>query len=134
MGFRYDDIENAQDDTCKWLLDHAHYGQWRNWNDLRPLLMVHGKPGSGKSTAVKRAYELAQKTSLGRTAAVAFFFSSRGFSMQRKLEGFFRSMLHQLFKNNWSTNDEIFQEWQTRQKVVRPGWSWTVQELKWRFR
>ncbi|KAH7070789.1 heterokaryon incompatibility protein-domain-containing protein [Paraphoma chrysanthemicola] len=134
MDFRYSDIDNVQDDTCKWLLNHAHYHQWQSGAESSPLLMIHGKPGSGKSTAMKRAFELAQRDAPVHTTVAACFFSSRGFPMQSKLEGFFRSMLHQLFRKHDYANNEVFREWQSKQKVVRSGWSWTVQELKWRFR
>jgi ABC-type lipoprotein export system ATPase subunit len=48
--------------------------------------MIRGKPGSGKSTAMKRAYKLARESSPANESVIAFFFNSRGVSMETKLD------------------------------------------------
>ncbi|KAF2633598.1 hypothetical protein BU25DRAFT_464735 [Macroventuria anomochaeta] len=97
-------------------------------------LMVRGKPGSGKSTATKRAHELAGDSVSTDEAVVAFFFISRGASMETKLEGIFRPTLHQLLRSHGSINDDAFKEWQQRQKSTRSGWAWTARELQIMFK
>ena len=56
--------------------------------------MVRGKAGSGKSTATKRACKLAEERARANKVITAFFFNSRGVSMETRLEGSFRSTLH----------------------------------------
>jgi hypothetical protein len=92
--------------------------------------MIRGKPGSGKSTAMKRAYKLAREEAPTNETIIAFFFNSRGVSMETKLEGFFRSMLHQLLERHGSTNNDTFNEWKRKNSSIRPGWAWTVKELQ----
>lgn len=92
--------------------------------------MIRGKPGSGKSTAIKRACEIASKAIGQDEAVVAFFFNSRGAQIEKKLEGFFRSILHQLMRNQGPTNNDIFRRWQQTQSHTAPGWMWSLSELQ----
>jgi hypothetical protein len=50
--------------------------------------------------------------------------------METKLEGFFRSTLHQLLKSHGSTNDDAFTEWKRKNSSIKPGWTWTAKELQ----
>ena len=106
MEARHGAIDDAQDETCTWLLSHRCYSEWQNKGS--PLLMLHDKPGSGKSTARERAYNLARARNRGNEAVTGFFFSSRGDPMEAKLEGFFGSILHQFSQNRGSFDIEAF--------------------------
>ena len=50
--------------------------------------------------------------------------------METKLEGFFRSTLHQLLESHDFTHDEAFTEWKRKQCSIKSGWTWTVKELQ----
>ncbi|TAQ83163.1 hypothetical protein B7494_g8512 [Chlorociboria aeruginascens] len=53
-GLTADDYE-ARTDTCGWILTHDAYQRWID--NQHGLLWVKGKPGSGKSTLMKRIYK-----------------------------------------------------------------------------
>jgi hypothetical protein len=130
MEYRFHNIDDVEHDTCGWLLNHSHYQKWRSRPGSSHFLMIRGKPGSGKSTAMKRAYKLAEERASANEAIIAFFFNSRGVSMETKLEGFFRSTLHQLLKRHGSTKDDAFIEWKQKYSLIKSGWAWTVKELQ----
>ncbi|KIW80235.1 hypothetical protein Z517_06850 [Fonsecaea pedrosoi CBS 271.37] len=39
-----------QQGTCEWILENPNLRSWLDPEDNRPLLLLHGKPGSGKTT------------------------------------------------------------------------------------
>ncbi|KAL7770063.1 hypothetical protein ACKLNR_001447 [Fusarium oxysporum f. sp. zingiberi] len=92
MDGRPNEIGEAADGTCKWLLKHNTLIQWTRQH--RGLLWIKGKPGSGKSTIMK--YALGELPALCRadTQAFAFFFHGRGHELQRTPLGLFRSLLY----------------------------------------
>ena len=98
MDFRYVTIQAAHRQTCQWLFETAEYRRWRD-PELRQahhgLLWVKGKPGSGKSTMSKVALQYAQKTYVDEKN-LCFFFNGRGSSLEKSVEGMFRSLLHQV--------------------------------------
>jgi len=130
MEYRNHNVDDAQNDTCSWLLNHTCYQEWNSQTTSNPLLMIRGKPGSGKSTAMKRAYTLARETANAKEAVLAFFFNSRGIAMETNLEGFFRSTLHQLLEPKHCTDDEGFTEFKRKTSSMKSGWAWTVKELQ----
>ncbi|CAN9283498.1 unnamed protein product [Alternaria alternata] len=91
--------------------------------------MIRGKPGSGKSTAMKRAFNIAREEAPEDEVTIAFFFNSRGIPMETKLEGLFRSTLHQLFRRHNPANDALA-EWKQKASSIKPGWAWTSNELR----
>ena len=130
MEYRYHDVDDVQGDTCGWLLNHDHYQEWHGRGESRTLLMIRGKPGSGKSTAIKRACTLARERAHANEAIITFFFNSRGVPMETKLEGLFRSTLHQMLESRHVTDDEAFTEWKRKSSFIKSGWTWTVRELQ----
>jgi hypothetical protein len=92
--------------------------------------MVCGKPGSGKSTAMKRAYSIARNEARFNEVVVAFFFNARGVPMEIRLEGFFRSALHQLLQSSRVSRDEALEAWKRKSSSTRSGWEWTAKELQ----
>ena len=132
MDYRCSNVSEVEDGTCSWLLNHSHYQRWQSDTESSPVLIICGKPGSGKSTAMKRAYEIArQRAQIHKDQVVsAFFFNSRGTPMEKNPEGFFRSVLHQLLKNQSSFSDDAFALWQQKNSSIKPGWVWEVNELK----
>ncbi|KAK3617807.1 hypothetical protein LTR56_025041 [Elasticomyces elasticus] len=129
MDYRYHNIDNTQDNTCSWLLNHHCYQEWNSQAASKHILVIRGKPGSGKSTAMKRAYTLAQNCAREKEAIVGFFFNFRGVAMETKLEGFLRSMLYQLLQRRYCTDNEGFTEWKRKHSTLKSGWIWTTKEL-----
>lgn len=50
--------------------------------------------------------------------------------MEAKLEGFFRSTLHQLLKSRTCSYNHAFEAWKRKSDTLKPGWVWSVSELQ----
>lgn len=100
--FRQLSIEAPAENTCQWLPKTAYFKAWMertNVNSHMGLLQVIGKPGSGKSTLMKQAFE-ATRTSFRTSPGVCVlghFFDRRGQqALQHSTNGALRSLLYQL--------------------------------------
>ncbi|GAB7324003.1 hypothetical protein MBLNU13_g07405t1 [Cladosporium sp. NU13] len=100
MDSRIANIDSALKDTCRWLFQTSEYIRWRDrslFNDHHGFLWIKGKAGSGKSTMTKCAFEHAEENSHG-DAVVSFFFNARGHTLEKTVEGMYRSLLAQLLR------------------------------------
>ncbi|KAF7713452.1 Uncharacterized protein PECH_001310 [Penicillium ucsense] len=102
MDARRVTIENAHASTCAWFFDHPKFHEW-----LDPQMIAHhhgflwlsGKPGAGKSTIMKFTYlELKKATSRENSLIASFFFNARGDTLEKTVQGMFRSLLLQLLE------------------------------------
>jgi ankyrin repeat protein len=92
--------------TCQWLLEHESYLAWCDDSQLAKhlgFLWLKGKPGAGKSTLMRFAYEEHKRPESRRqrapkTVIAGFFFHARGEELQRSVTGMYRSLVYQLFK------------------------------------
>lgn len=94
-------IQRPYSATCAWLLKHAVYQQWSDRKPTVPLsrvLWIKGKPGAGKSTLMRFAYESAKKSIAKDEILLSYFFNARGSDLQRTTVGMYRSLLIQLFE------------------------------------
>ncbi|KAI8964916.1 hypothetical protein F5Y11DRAFT_363187 [Daldinia sp. FL1419] len=95
-------------DTRSWLFQHKTFQDWFHHRDIQThngLLWISGKPGSGKSTLMLKAYHHASRLQRsGGYCTAAFFFSTKSTSEQNGLlrnpEGLYRSLLHQLLPHH----------------------------------
>jgi hypothetical protein len=98
MDFRSATIAPAYANTCDWLFSASPYKRWRD-HDLvsehKGFLWIKGKPGAGKSTLMKHAWDHAQVTYRDETT-VSFFFNARGAALGKSVEGMYRCLLHQI--------------------------------------
>lgn len=128
MDYRQQEIENAPDDSSSWIFDHKSYKTWLEQG--YGLLWIKGKPGSGKSTLMKKIfknYETEQHVRL------AFFFHRRGNTLQQSLIGMFRTMLHQLLSQVPLVGTEFQHLWEKKKKweaTPERDWEWRVEELR----
>lgn len=100
MDSRYESIDPAHSDTCRWLFRKLEYIQWRDNRCLdshKGFLWIKGKAGSGKSTLMKCALEHAQST-LADDKVIFFFFNARGRNLEKSIEGMYRSLLSQMIR------------------------------------
>ena len=128
MQNRSHDISNAIEGTCKWLLQHKTYSSWAICD--RGLLWIKGKPGSGKSTLLK--YALDKHKTRDSALVLSFFFHGRGDELQRTPLGLWRSLLHQLLRQDPGALENLVNEFKTRQNQNgKPGedWHWHEKEL-----
>ncbi|PMD58736.1 uncharacterized protein K444DRAFT_415699 [Hyaloscypha bicolor E] len=131
---RQNRIETAEENTGDWILSHRAFETW----DKSPnssLLWLHGKPGSGKSTLVKRVVskmksmqakrrnishsnyekttrevdtEYVDQLATDHNIIVAsFFYSFRGGKNETSHTLMLRSLLYQILKDNKTGNTQI---------------------------
>ncbi len=127
-------IEEPAGDTCSWLFEHPLYQQW----DLRDeavmshgLLWIKGKPGSGKSTLMKRLVERSEERPREGGICISFFFSARGAGLERSIEGLYRSLTYQLVRERRTLLAQLTSL--ANEKEIRYGrgnWTWHVKEIK----
>lgn len=101
MDDRFYTIEATYAGTCQWLFKRKEYQAWRDPVNLyqhNGFLWVKGKPGSGKSTLMKFAFERDQDNQQ-EGIPVSFFFNARGSDpLQKTSEGMYRSLLYQIYE------------------------------------
>jgi hypothetical protein len=128
MDFRINVIDDAAENTCKWLCAHANYKKWIQTRSS--LLWIKGKPGAGKSTLIKYAVRQGNPDGV-RTAS--FFCNGRGSALEKSPLGLYRSILHQLLPrapDQLSRLALIYKErCQTRGEFGKI-WGWHEGELK----
>lgn len=98
---RQSTIDVAHAETCQWLLEDPHYRDWlepENLTDHHGFLWIRGKPGAGKSTIMKFTYSNMRKRRRKETVTAAFFFNARGQSLEKSIEGMYRSLLIQVIR------------------------------------
>ncbi|KAF6835506.1 hypothetical protein CMUS01_05730 [Colletotrichum musicola] len=94
-------IKAAHAKTCQWLLEDPNYRARLDPEKLiihDGFLWIRGKPGAGKSTIMKFAYSNMRKRRRKETVTAAFFFNARGESLERSVEGMYRSLLIQVLQ------------------------------------
>jgi hypothetical protein len=89
------------EDSLQWLWVHEQYQGWSSTNSS-DLLLIEGKPGSGKSTLTKYfKRNLLEREPLARQAAVAgFFYSNREGDQQTSHSNMLRSILFDVLDQN----------------------------------
>ncbi|KAM5342890.1 hypothetical protein ACJ41O_013856 [Fusarium nematophilum] len=131
MDGRPNEIGEAADGTCKWLLKHNTLIQWTRRH--RGVLWIKGKPGSGKSTIMKFALRKLPALCGADTQAFAFFFHGRGHELQRSPLGLLRSLLHQLLSRVPGALGDLVDYFDAKRKSMgEPGekWQWYLQSLQ----
>jgi hypothetical protein len=104
MNWRYKELEQVDvvDGTAAWLNSSDEFISWVSSGSLsqeQPLLVIEGKPGSGKSVLMQRAFAHARShcSSVPRGIYLSFFFdASKGDDLQNSFKGLCRSLLSQL--------------------------------------
>jgi hypothetical protein len=98
MEARRETISTSHSNTCEWLFEKPEYLGWRNpamMSDHFGFFWIKSKPGAGKSTFMEFLSRSAEKQ-LPEVQVVAFFFNARGETLEKSLEGLYRSLLHQI--------------------------------------
>jgi hypothetical protein len=113
--------------TCEWLSHTPEYAQWRDNSTLqahRRFLWIKGEPGTGKSTLIKHAVDVAEADPVEGECVLVFFCSCLRESIESTAEGLFRSMLHQMLEKT----PRLFNLLDKRRLkfAKRQGWSLAV--------
>ncbi|KAL3418862.1 hypothetical protein PVAG01_09083 [Phlyctema vagabunda] len=133
MNTREIEIQNTREHSCSWILDNKTYAGWINQG--HGVLWVKGKPGSGKSTLMKKIFQIMKQDEKDGYTYLSFFVSRRGAELQNKELGLFRTLLHQLFKRFPGVGIDFQSLFEEKQKEGRCGtaWNWTLVELRQSF-
>lgn len=104
MYVRAEQVETAHKDTLQWLHNPGSQGPGlESWlKDGQSVFWVQGKPGSGKSTAMKHVFRHWQTKSLlaSDCNVIGLFFTDRGGQEQRSWNCMLKAMLHELLYRN----------------------------------
>ncbi|KAL7932148.1 hypothetical protein V8C35DRAFT_329146 [Trichoderma chlorosporum] len=117
LDSRHATIKTQHTKTCQWLPAHPKYVEWLepiHFTSHHGFLWINGKPGAGKSTLMKFAYNHAKnkREATADAMVISFFFNARGVHLEKSTEGMYRSLLFQIIKNFPDVlydSDHIFQ-------------------------
>ena len=97
-------IDSPNPKTCEWIFNNSRYKLWETPNSgpgSRNVLWIKGKPGSGKSTLMKRiTLEHDKKALTASIFCFSFFFNARGAELENSPLGLYRSLLFQLLQKS----------------------------------
>ncbi|KAF5672509.1 ankyrin repeat-containing protein [Fusarium heterosporum] len=128
---RVNKISSEYEGSCDWLWSHPNFLEWSASRNSR-LLLIEGKPGSGKSTITKCFHKEAPKHIRGLKASIvaSFFYSYREGELQRSHKNMLRSILYDILLQDDTFFYHKAQEIYRRQQ----GKDWTYESLKHVFR
>ncbi|OCL02331.1 purine and uridine phosphorylase, partial [Glonium stellatum] len=125
-------ISPAHRKTCLWLFEQTEFNDWHNRSNTiehHGFLWIKGKPGSGKSTIMKTAYDRARKKQRHETI-VAYFFNARAPDLLEKSSlGMYRSLAHQLLTALPYLEHSFTESFLVKERHGEVD-EWTVQELQ----
>jgi hypothetical protein len=129
MDIRRQNIDIPTSETCTWLSELPKYQEWLQRQ--HGFLWLKGKPGAGKSTLMRRAFEDVTKDSDNASIVTAgFFYSSRGVFLERSALGLFRSILHQIFWKNRALLPQFLTAYNEKTAKYHREWQWQLEELQ----
>ncbi|CAG9986600.1 unnamed protein product [Clonostachys byssicola] len=133
---RESDITPALEKTGDWIFNNPDFVNWSKWKDTaqRPnnIIWLKGKPGSGKSTLMKKALYHSKALGLSDSVSVAgFFFTTRGnIQLQKTPAGLFRTILFDLLKQDKALLSAFILEFVKKRATPGCTVSWRVVELE----
>lgn len=131
MNYRQDEVLSTHQDSNDWIFRHERYIKWLS--EGCGLLWIKGKPGSGKSTLMKKIYKSIDENKSGEHVKLAFFFHRRGNALQQTPIGMFRTLLHQLLSQVPRFAGTFHDLWKQKKKwelESEQGWEWRFEELR----
>ena len=131
MNYRQEEVLSTHLDSNNWIFRHEKYTKWLS--EGCGLLWIKGKPGSGKSTLMKKIYKSINENKSGNHVKLAFFFHRRGNALQQTPIGIFRTLLHQLLSQVPCFAGTFHDLWKQKKKwelESEQGWEWRFEELR----
>ena len=131
MDYRHQEIRKAFPGSCTWIFHNESYQKWIN--EDRGLLWIKGKPGSGKSTVIKRILDSFAKQKAFGQIQLYFFFHRRGDPLQYTQLGMLRTILYQLLSQVASVRRIFNTAWEEKTRVQggeRYARNWQLEELR----
>ncbi|RXG50106.1 hypothetical protein VDGE_00962 [Verticillium dahliae] len=134
--WRLQQVVPAFEDTFEWLYSNKQlrFVDWLGSDE--GLYWIKGKPASGKSTLLKKAYtdartqkaQVALRAKGYKCTTAAFFFHDRGSPLQKSFEGFLKAVLHQILKDIPELRSVVHEGWRYFYRKSEP-FTWTTDKL-----
>ncbi|EEY17621.1 SERAC1 [Verticillium alfalfae VaMs.102] len=134
--WRLQQVVPAFEDTFEWLYANKQlrFVDWLGSDE--GLYWIKGKPASGKSTLLKKAYtdtrtqkaQVALRAKGFKCTTAAFFFHDRGSPLQKSFEGFLKAVLHQILKDIPELRSVVHEGWRYFYRKSEP-FTWTTDKL-----
>ncbi|KAJ9650362.1 hypothetical protein H2198_010331 [Neophaeococcomyces mojaviensis] len=132
MDARLHNIETPLSQTCTWLQSHEKFVTWTNPSQVEEhhgLLWLKGKPGSGKSTIMKKTLEWA-KAEWKDQVILSYFFNARASDkLEKSCLGLYRSLIYQLLSALESIRTLFVEEFSSKERDGHVE-SWAEAELQ----
>jgi len=131
INARRHDITPAHQDTCDWLFDTLEFRQWMDPARLQNhngVFWIKGKPGAGKSTLMKHAFQHFQKPTTSDYLLIAYFFNARGEMLEKTPLGMLRSIVYQLLLTDNALYEQFRPYYLTAS--LEGDWQWRQSELQ----
>ncbi|KAL4961203.1 uncharacterized protein BDV14DRAFT_204051 [Aspergillus stella-maris] len=112
---RFNSVFRAGEDTGSWLWTNEDYMAWREV-EASSLLLIEGKPGSGKSTLVKRILNTllpdhqTMDNEMDSPLVAYFFYSYRGGALETSHQVMLQSILYQLLRQELTKLYPLFRK------------------------
>ncbi|KAH8759106.1 hypothetical protein F5882DRAFT_444194 [Hyaloscypha sp. PMI_1271] len=134
INYRQTEIQNARTKSCTWIHNNEAYMKWIE--QKQGVLWIKGKPGSGKSTLMKKIFRLLNDDAEDSPYCLSYFFHRRGGELQHTELGMFRTLLYQLFKREPELGTDLQSLFEQNQKEGKIGiaWDWNLTDLHRSFR
>ncbi|KAL7782062.1 ankyrin repeat-containing domain protein [Trichoderma afarasin] len=130
VNTRFSKIVKASEGTFEWLWEHAQYDAWSKPSVSR-VLLIQGKPGSGKSTLTRYFNErILEREPAADSAVIArFFYSYREDILQRSHYNMLRSIIHDILYQDEAFFYHIQPEYRLQPRSDT-GVEWEYESLK----
>jgi ankyrin repeat protein len=118
--------------TCEWIFSDPTYTTWSKRLDIDAhggLMWIKGKPGAGKSVMMKKILTVVRNEK-PRDMVASFFFNARGTDLERSTLGMFRSLLHQVLRQDPDMRREFTMKYLERCRLIGTDWEYREQELQ----
>lgn len=130
---RFRSIELALSQTCEWVYSNESFIAWTDHHRIdehHGLLWFKGKPGSGKSTIMKKLLEWARGTWKDEVILFYFFDGRATGELERSCLGLYRSLLYQLLSLLENIRPLFVKEFSSKEGNGHVEEDWTEVELK----
>lgn len=140
---RISQVEEAFGSTYGWLFkERVGFEDWLSGATSNTIFWIQGKPGSGKSTAMKfamrhkRTVELLRRHCDTNWIIAGFFFHDRGSQIQKSIEGLLQEILYQILVEHQDLIRRMLQhnprslERVLKQDDANTENRWTIEEVQ----
>lgn len=129
---RFRSIELALSQTCEWIHSNESFVAWIDHNRVHEhhgLLWFKGKPGSGKSTIMKKMLEWARATWKHEVILFYFFDGRAPGELEKSCLGLYRSLVYQLLSHLENVRSLFVKEFSSKEGNGHVE-DWTEVELR----